>query len=211
MTTQQEFGPTYGLRSSHHALDLGSSGLPFDAFRLPHCQLHFRRSHRADRVQRITDYVTYRVHSSSVRFRYSPLSSDGHRPWSFVRAERTVGMASEGNRTGSGLAGAETRHGPVSTSRSAAVYRRSTERASRLQDELGVPSAPAVVGPSLRQFSLVFRLRLWPVPHLGSDTSLSLMCSFSYRTESVVTLQSRCSFDRGFCETEVVEEGYRHA
>jgi hypothetical protein len=25
-----------GLRSSHHALDLGSSGLPFDAFRLPH-------------------------------------------------------------------------------------------------------------------------------------------------------------------------------
>jgi hypothetical protein len=40
-----------------------------------------------------------------------------------------------------------------------------------LQAKLGVPPASAVVGPSRRQFSLVLRLRLRPVLHLGGDTS----------------------------------------
>ena len=41
----------------------------------------------------------------------------------------------------------------------------------------------------------VFRLHLWPVLHLGSDTSLSLMRSFSYRTDSVFNLQGMWSFE----------------
>jgi hypothetical protein len=37
------------------------------------------------------------------------------------------------------------------------------------------------------------------------------MCGFSSRTDSGVKLQGMCSVDRGFRETELLEEGYRHA